>query len=131
MPTSHSVAGVEVVIIPKEENKNSTMDASYYSFVVNPTFDEISQSIFRVILAGHSSGILMMEASGSPISSDLLLQCLREGHSAITKISQTIESFGRKYGKPKKRDTLLLANPSVRSWIDQVVYLFSPLLIHF
>jgi len=71
------------------------------SWIINPTFQELEQSVLDLIIAGNKDAILMVEAEASEVSEDLILEALLYGHEAIKTIIENLENFRETVGIPK------------------------------
>ena len=70
-------------------------------WIINPTFQELEQSVLDLIIAGNKDAILMVEAEASEVSEDLILEALLYGHEAIKTIIENLENFRETVGIPK------------------------------
>ncbi|MCH8208251.1 MAG: polyribonucleotide nucleotidyltransferase [Nitrospinae bacterium] len=55
-------------------------------FVINPTYNEISESDLQLIMAGSSEGVVMVEAGANEASEALMIEALEYGQGHIKKI---------------------------------------------
>lgn len=71
-------------------------------FILNPTYDELTQSDMDVTVAGTASSIVMVEGEAGEISEKDMLDALAFGHEAIKKICQAQKELAAEIGKPKR-----------------------------
>jgi polyribonucleotide nucleotidyltransferase len=69
--------------------------------IVNPTFDQMSQSSIDVVLASSWDGVVMVEAGAKKVSEGLLLDAMREGIAANREIISMIRELAEHVGVPK------------------------------
>ncbi len=73
-------------------------------FVINPTFQQLSESDLDLILTGTREAILMVEAGASEVPEDVVLSALEHGHRAIQPILDLQEQMAAEIGKAKRDD---------------------------
>jgi polyribonucleotide nucleotidyltransferase len=71
--------------------------------VVNPTIPEMERSALDLRLAGTASALLMVEASASGVSEEIVLEALRSGHEAIQGVIAVQEEMRAAVGRPKRQ----------------------------
>ncbi len=71
-------------------------------FIVNPTFEEISQSDLDLRLAGTRDAILMVECGADEIPEDVMVAALELGHQSIQPIIDLQFKMQSEVGKPKR-----------------------------
>lgn len=76
--------------------------------VVNPTIEEMQDSLLDLRMAASREAIIMVEAGADEVTEDLLLQALEFGHEAIQPIIDLQMEMREAVGK-EKRDIELLA----------------------
>jgi len=70
-------------------------------YLVNPTFDEITESALDIIVAGSRSGVVMMEAGGKQVSEDIVLEAIRRAQEFNLELISLQDETQRAVGKPK------------------------------
>ena len=71
------------------------------TFVINPTFEEISNAALEIIVAGTEEGVTMVEGGGKEISEDLLIEAIEHSRPVITRICQAQKELADLCGKKK------------------------------
>ncbi|HKT90319.1 MAG TPA: polyribonucleotide nucleotidyltransferase, partial [Candidatus Sulfotelmatobacter sp.] len=72
-------------------------------FVVNPTYDEMRESLLNIMVVGTSEGIVMIESGAKEVSEETVLDAIEFGHTEIKKICAVINDLREKAGKPKRK----------------------------
>lgn len=107
VPMHKPIAGVEVGIIDNQ-------------IKVNPTKEEMKQSILKLTLAGTKDGILMIEGVADFLPEEIMIDALRQGHTAIGVICDAIDAFSKLGGsKEKKLDTLRVTPSELLDKMDR------------
>jgi polyribonucleotide nucleotidyltransferase len=70
-------------------------------YVVNPTFDQITQSQLDIIVSGTSEGITMVEGGAKEASEDIMLAAIEEAHKVIKELCALQVELAGKAGKQK------------------------------
>lgn len=71
------------------------------SFIVNPTFDQIEQSLLDIVVAGTEEGITMVEGSASEVSEEIMVQAIEEAHKWIKELCRIQLELAKAAGKEK------------------------------
>ena len=74
IPFSTLIAAVRVGLSPEGE------------YMINPTFETLETSRLNLTVAGSEDAVVMVEAGGSEVSEDEILEGIYKGHEAIKKI---------------------------------------------
>jgi polyribonucleotide nucleotidyltransferase len=74
-------------------------------FVINPTYEERSNTTVNIMVVGHKDGIVMIEAGAKEEAEDVILAAIEFGHAEIKKIVAAIEELVAKAGKTKRTFT--------------------------
>lgn len=69
-------------------------------FVLFPTLDELEESDFDLLLAGHEKAVSMIEIGAKQVKEEVLLEAIQFGHEAIKKICTAIADLKQRSGKP-------------------------------
>src|ERR1039457_349002 len=72
-------------------------------FIVNPTYDEMRESLVNIMVVGTSDGIVMIESGAKEVKEDTVLDAIEFGHTEIKKICAAINDLRAKAGKPKRK----------------------------
>src|SRR5882724_6941278 len=70
-------------------------------FVVNPTYDEMRESLLNIMVVGTAEGIVMVESGAKEISEDQVLNAIEFAHEQIKKICAALTDLAAKAGKEK------------------------------
>src|SRR6266849_793129 len=74
-------------------------------FVVNPTYDEMRESLLNIMVVGTSDGIVMIESGAKEVSEEIVVDAIEFGHTEIKKICAAINELRNKVGKKKREVT--------------------------
>jgi len=77
--------------------------------VLNPTLEQLEDSILDLIVVGTSEALTMVEAGGDQIPEDTILEALELAHAEIRKICIALEGLRSDVGKAKWVDVDLTA----------------------
>src|ERR1700729_178551 len=72
------------------------------SFVVNPTYNEMRESLLNIMVVGTSDGIVMIESGAKEVKEETVVDAIEFGHTEIKKICAAINELRAKVGKPKR-----------------------------
>lgn len=72
------------------------------NFVANPTVSQLAESDINLIVAGNSSGIVMVEAGAMFASESDMIDAIFFGYEALSPMLEMQEELKRKVGKPKR-----------------------------
>ncbi len=72
-------------------------------FVVNPTYNEMRESLLNIMVVGTSEGIVMIESGAKEVKEETVVDAIEFGHTEIKKICAAIEELRKKAGKPKRK----------------------------
>ena len=72
------------------------------SFVVNPTFSELSMSDLDLRVAGTRDAILMVEAGAKEVSESVMVEALEFAHQSLQSLVAIQEQIAAEVGKPKR-----------------------------
>src|ERR1700756_1814367 len=71
-------------------------------FIVNPSYNEMRESLVNIMVVGTSDGIVMIESGAKEVKEDTVLDAIEFGHTEIKKICAAINDLRNKAGKPKR-----------------------------
>src|ERR1700756_978764 len=72
-------------------------------FLVNPTYNEMRESLLNIMVVGTSEGIVMIESGAKEVKEETVLDAIEFGHTEIKKICAAINDLRDKAGKPKRK----------------------------
>jgi polyribonucleotide nucleotidyltransferase len=72
-------------------------------FVVNPTYNEMRESLVNIMVVGTSDGIVMIESGAKEVKEETVVDAIEFGHTEIKKICAAINELRDKAGKPKRK----------------------------
>src|SRR5271167_2743455 len=72
-------------------------------FIVNPTYDEMRESLVNIMVVGTSDGIVMIESGAKEVKEDTVLDAIEFAHTEIKKICAAINDLRGKVGKAKRK----------------------------
>src|SRR6516162_740340 len=71
-------------------------------FIVNPTYNEMRESLLNIMVVGTSEGIVMIESGAKEVKEETVVDAIEFGHNEIKKICAAINELRAKAGKPKR-----------------------------
>jgi polyribonucleotide nucleotidyltransferase len=71
-------------------------------FVINPTYNEMRESLLNIMVVGTSDGIVMIESGAKEVKEETVVDAIEFGHTEIKKICAAINNLRDKVGKPKR-----------------------------
>ena len=71
-------------------------------FIVNPTYNEMRESLLNIMVVGTSEGIVMIESGAKEVKEETVVDAIEFGHTEIKKICAAINDLRQKAGKPKR-----------------------------
>ncbi len=74
-------------------------------FIINPTYDEMRESLLNIMVVGTSDGIVMIESGAKEVSEEVVVEAIEFGHTEIKKICAAIKDLQSKAGKKKREVT--------------------------
>jgi polyribonucleotide nucleotidyltransferase len=78
-------------------------------FIINPSWDQLSQSSLDIIVAGSRDALVMVEGGASILSEETMADAISCGHSSIMDIIAMQDELRQAVGKPKM--TFIEAKP--------------------
>src|SRR6202451_1887529 len=75
------------------------------AFVINPTYDEMRESLLNIMVVGTSDGIVMIESGAKEVSEEVVVDAIEFGHTEIKKICAATSDLRSKAGKKKREVT--------------------------
>src|SRR3984893_9683339 len=74
-------------------------------FIVNPTYDEMRESLVNIMVVGTADAIVMIESGAKEVKEETVVDAIEFGHTEIKKICAAISELREKAGKPKRAVT--------------------------
>src|SRR5215471_13942171 len=71
-------------------------------FIVNPTYNEMRESLLNIMVVGTSEGIVMIESGAKEVKEETVVDAIEFGHTEIKKICAAINDLREQAGKPKR-----------------------------
>ena len=105
IPFNGPIAGVKVGYI---KNK----------YVINPTPEELENSLIDLTVAGTKNAINMVESSAHEASEEIMLKALMKGHKAIKELVKFQEEIVKEIGEEKMEYEHLEITDELRKEID-------------
>ncbi len=75
------------------------------AFVVNPTYDEMRESLLNIMVVGTADGIVMIESGAKEVKEETVVDAIEFAHAEIKKICASINELKEKVGKKKREVT--------------------------
>jgi polyribonucleotide nucleotidyltransferase len=82
-------------------------------FILNPTYDQISESDLDLVIAGTKNAITMVEAGANEVPEDVMIEAMLVAQEAIRVQAEAIEGWAQEYGKEKQQVEAEEENPYV------------------
>jgi len=89
--------------------------------VVNPSFDQIEESLIDIVVAGTAKGITMVEGAAKQVQEPLIIEAIEKAHETIRELCSVQLELAQQAGKKKlplieKPSTFTLGD-EVRTWV--------------
>jgi polyribonucleotide nucleotidyltransferase len=75
------------------------------AFVINPTYNEMRESLLNIMVVGTAEGIVMIESGAKEVKEETVVDAIEFGHTEIKKICAAINQLKQKAGKQKRAVT--------------------------
>lgn len=108
LPFTKPIAAVRVAHINNE-------------FVINPTPDQMKESILDLLLAGTEDAILMIEGYCDFLTEEQVLEAIETGHKSIKKICHALLEWQKEVGKEKDFSAIADVSEDTQNAIKEVV----------
>src|SRR5579871_1602022 len=72
-------------------------------FIVNPTYNEMRESLLNIMVVGSADSIVMIESGAKEVKEETVIDAIEFGHTEIKKIVAAINELRDKVGKPKRK----------------------------
>src|SRR5271155_989437 len=74
-------------------------------FIINPTYDEMRESLLNIMVVGTADGIVMIESGAKEVSEEIVVDAIEFGHTEVKKICAALNDLRSKAGKKKRAVT--------------------------
>ncbi len=64
-------------------------------FIVNPTYNEMRESLLNIMVVGTAEGIVMIESGAKEVKEETVVDAIEFGHTEIKKICKAINETAR------------------------------------
>src|SRR5438105_3812142 len=71
-------------------------------FIVNPTYDEMRESLVNIMVVGTADAIVMIESGAKEVKEETVVDAIEFGHTEVKKICAALSELRRRVGKPKR-----------------------------
>ena len=75
------------------------------SFLANPTYAEMRESLLNIMVVGSAEAIVMIESGAKEVKEETVVDAIEFAHTEIRKICAAINDLRAKVGKPKRAVT--------------------------
>ncbi len=75
------------------------------SFIANPTYAEMAESLLNIMVVGTSEAIVMIESGAKEVKEETVVDAIEFAHTEIKKICAALNGLRAKAGKPKRAVT--------------------------
>jgi polyribonucleotide nucleotidyltransferase len=89
-------------------------------FIVNPTYQQLEESVLDLVISGTKDGVLMIESGANQISDSLLMDALKFGFKELQKTIKAQEDMMRECGAEKQEFPLFSIKPDVKKEIEAI-----------
>ncbi|MBA2442132.1 MAG: polyribonucleotide nucleotidyltransferase [Rubrobacter sp.] len=72
-------------------------------FILNPTYEQISESDLDLVVAGTKDAITMVEAGGNEVPEDVVVDALQVAQETISAQAEAIEKWAAEHGKENQQ----------------------------
>jgi polyribonucleotide nucleotidyltransferase len=72
-------------------------------FILNPTYDQISESDLDLVVAGTKEAITMVEAGANEVPETVMVEALQLAQDTVQNQALAVEEWAREYGKEKQQ----------------------------
>jgi len=89
-------------------------------WIVNPTYEELKESIIDIVVAGTENAILMVEAGGREAPEEVAIEAIGRAHDEIKKIVALQNEFREKVQKEKSETHRFQVNEKVQAKVMEL-----------
>ena len=91
------------------------------NMMLNPTFTQIEDSLFDLVVVSSKDAIVMVEAGAKEASEDLMMEAIKFGHEANQEIIKLQEELVQVCGKPKIEPEAKEVAPELLTQVSSLV----------
>jgi len=91
------------------------------NMMLNPTFTQIEDSLFDLVVVSSKDAIVMVEAGAKEASEDLMMEAIKFGHEANQEIIKLQEEMVQVCGKPKIEPEAKEVAPELLTQVSSLV----------
>ncbi len=88
-------------------------------FILNPTYDQISESDLDLVVAGTKEAITMVEAGANEVPETVMVEALQLAQDIVQNQALAVEEWAREYGKEKQQIEESDENPLLADFRDR------------
>jgi polyribonucleotide nucleotidyltransferase len=107
IPFKGPIAGVRVAKIDDQ-------------FIINPSYEQFSQSTLDIIIAGSKEAVVMVEGEADILSEEVISDAITFGHQSLMPIIQIQEELKASVGKPKMNFSPPVTDEALQQDVIQV-----------
>ena len=107
IPFKGPIAGVRVAKIDDQ-------------FIINPSYEQFSQSTLDIIIAGSKEAVVMVEGEADILSEEVISDAIAFGHQSLMPIIQIQEELKASVGKPKMNFSPPVTDEALQQDVIQV-----------
>src|SRR5271167_2925054 len=74
-------------------------------FIINPTYNEMRDSLLNIMVVGTADGIVMIESGAKEAKEETVVDAIEFGHTEVKKICAALNDLRAKAGKKKREVT--------------------------
>ncbi len=74
-------------------------------FIINPTYDEMRESVLNIMVVGTADFIVMIESGAKEVSEETVVDAIEFGHTEVKKICAALKDLQSRVGKKKREVT--------------------------
>ncbi|MDP8299861.1 MAG: polyribonucleotide nucleotidyltransferase [Candidatus Tantalella remota] len=78
-------------------------------FILNPTFEEMENSVLDVVMVANDESVVMLEAGSEELSEDKMVEAIKFGHEGLKPLLDAQVKLREKVGKTKREDITIAA----------------------
>src|SRR6202795_4821928 len=71
-------------------------------FVINPTYDEMRETLLNIMVVGTADGLVMIESGAKEVSEEIVADAIEFGHAEIKQVWAALTDLRAKPGKNKR-----------------------------
>lgn len=90
-------------------------------FIVNPTYQQTEESILDLVVAGSREGVLMMEAGGTEVSDEMVLEAIKLAQEVNLEVIAFQDEIIQAHAKPKAEYTSMGYPKELEPLVDKAV----------